>query len=275
MGLFKRGESAPKFREPKGIEFGVVPKTAFDKMEVADIQHWLDGRFHDAWDDYCPSVVDIGGQTSWVREKYTEFSPDVRQRFADALLNLFDELAAEPKKWKDKPVTEQSPEPHSPSTKLFIFAANTLLEHTLPETQQKLQPKMLAIMESASTTPNQKIMAANMLVGLEYEAEDRFWLELGKRIPDSAEIVFSGIAIQHPQAAFAFLAEQPWHTDPSKGTFALIAAFAETAERHGEEVVDKGIALLAEKHPEAKSQIAEIKNRYKGIMREMAKEGRQ
>ena len=246
-------------REPKNVEFGHMPKEAFDEMNAFDIQNWLKSLFQDAWAEYCPSVVDVGGPTSWTIAKFPKFSPEIKTRFADALVLLFDDLRKHPIQW----IAQDKNEPtHNPARELFAFT-QSVSEHFTPEDTAKLQNKMLELLDYTGIGRHTRKRALSTLISIGYQAEDDFWLKQHAQIPDSTLIVFDAIAMQHPQAAFTFLARQPWKINHVE-KFELVCCLDRIAEMHGAEAVEQGIQTLRDHHPEEARQSS-------GIERELSK----
>ncbi len=245
-------------QKPKGIKIGDVPFNAFDKMNAGDVQAWLKEQFQDPLGDYCASSVDIGNVIDWTLNSFSEFRTEVKTCFADAVAASFDELLRQPEEWQ--PIQR-----HGHAEKMFAFT-ESIGEHLSVQDKVKLQNKLLPLLDGPDVPLDSKYRALNLLANIfGYSASEDFWLKQHKQLPEGALLVFAGLGIEHPQAAFDFLAEQPWDFE-GIGGFILSCTLLRIKEAHGQEVATEGIKTLQAAHPEAKNQIREMMREAERIM---------
>ena len=200
--------NASAIKEPKGITHGSVPTHAFDDMTTSDITAWLKDRFQDAWSEYCPSPVDDGGVISWTKRKFPKLSPEIQARFADAVVSLMDEMLHKKEDWKPRKA-EGLDKDHNPATELFLFT-QSISKHLSADDKTKIQNKILPLLESPAVSSGSKQWALSTLANIDYRPDDDFWLKKYVQFPKSKMLVFKILAEKKPEAAFDFLAKQPW-----------------------------------------------------------------
>jgi hypothetical protein len=257
----------PPLREPKPD----LVYDAFNEMSADEIASWLKRMFCDPeaykWltDHNCRGFK---SPISWAQDVVYGAKDEIKNLFAEALLKLFDNVQQHPEDWQRKKHSKHDPAERGkfdPARKLIDFTEILTYredpedpeeEKVFSEAEKKrLEEKFLPFLEAPVSSHAKGILLQVMIDQQSHKLPDEFWLQWKDEVPHSQLIIFRGIAMQHPEEAFNFLASQ-W---PLKGkSWDFSYALAEVQTRHGAAVVDQGVELLKDAHPQAQRRLAYV-----------------